>query len=583
MNASLATLLDRRSLRRMAGGRSFERGEEYFDDGHVRALVEHAGTATATVLGSREYRVKLWEKSGEIEYSCTCPVGAEGAFCKHCVAVGLALLAEQHGGGKASKKSKRASVTMDDVRAYLAAQDKTALVDLLMKQAMDDDRLRERLLMTAARKGPKGFDIETFRAAIDNAVEAGGDVDYRGMYEYAGGIDEVIDSVEELLKEGHADAVIELTEHALGAVEDAMESVDDSDGHMGGLLERLQEIHLAACNKARPDPEELANRLFERELHADYDVFYGAAETYAKVLGEKGLAVYRRLAEAEWARVPSLAPGRNDSEGYGRRFRITHIMETLAGQSGDVEALVAVKRRDLSHAHAYLQIAEIYKQERKHDEALEWAERGLKAFPERTDARLREFLADEYHRRKRHNEAMALIWAEFAEAPHVDQYKKLKAHADRTSEWPAWREKALAFVRETIAGAKKKARKDQWAWAARADHSELVKIFLWEKDPEAAWREAKEGGCAGNLWLDLAAQREKAHPEDVLPVYRDRIEPVLAQKNNDAYKEAIGLIRKVKDLLTRLGRPGEIASYLESLRAAHKPKRNFMKLLDAMK
>ena len=38
---------------------------------------------------------------------------------------------------------------------------------------------------------------------------------------------------------------------------------------------------------------------------------------------------------------------------------------------------------DLSSPYASLQIAETYKQARKHDLALEWAERGVKAFPER--------------------------------------------------------------------------------------------------------------------------------------------------------------------------------------------------------
>ena len=70
------------------------------------------------------------------------------------------------------------------------------------------------------------------------------------------------------------------------------------------------------------------------------------------------------------------------------------------------------------------------------------AERGMKTFPERVDSRLREFLAMEYHRRNRHDEAMALIWAEFTESPSLERYQNLKTHADRTHEWPTWREKA---------------------------------------------------------------------------------------------------------------------------------------------
>ena len=46
---------------------------------------------------------------------------------------------------------------------------------------------------------------------------------------------------------GAAAEVIELTEHALGKVEQAALGMDDSDGYMGGILSRLQEIHLAGC------------------------------------------------------------------------------------------------------------------------------------------------------------------------------------------------------------------------------------------------------------------------------------------------------------------------------------------------
>lgn len=577
----------------MAGARSFERGEAYFGSGRVGALAEHEGQVTARVRGTREYLVKLWADGNDVGYSCTCPLGADGVFCKHGVAVGLACLGAASSSGKPGRAPKPA-VTMEDVRAYLGRQDKETLVGLIMERAMDDDRLRERLLMKTARKGPKGLDLATFRRAIEYAVHTGEFVDYHSAYDYARGIAEVIGSVAELLNEGHAAEVIELTEHALAAVEDAIGLVDDSDGHMGGILERLQELHLAACKTAKPDPEELAKRLFAWETRTEWDTFSGAAATYARVLGKKGLAVYRALAEAEWACVPAVGPGKGDAAYYGRRFRITHIMETLAQQSGDIEALVAIKSRDLSHAYSYLQIAEVYKQARRFEEALEWAERGVKAFPDRTDSRLRDFLAEEYHRKKRHDEAMTLMWAEFAESPRLEAYQKLRTHAGRLpaarnaaqagiAQWPLWREKALALLRETLAKAKTHPPKDQWGSAPQTDHSELVRIFLWEKDDEAAWREAKEGGCSSDLWRRVAGMREKDHPKDALPVYQGLIDPIVDRKNNEAYREAVGLLRKIRELMAGLGREEEFARYLETVRSTHKPKRNFMTLIEKMR
>src|SRR3989337_428474 len=95
-----AVKLDTNTLRRLAGPRSFERGESYFEDGRVGSLVEDKGKITAFVHGSSKYRVKLWNEDGNLEYECSCPVGQDGDFCKHCVAVGLTWLAGNEIKGK---------------------------------------------------------------------------------------------------------------------------------------------------------------------------------------------------------------------------------------------------------------------------------------------------------------------------------------------------------------------------------------------------------------------------------------------------------------------------------------------------
>jgi hypothetical protein len=125
---------------------------------------------------------------------------------------------------------------------------------------------------------------------------------------------------------------------------------------MGQLLWRLQQIHLAACIAAKPDPEALAARLFRWELEGDWDTFSGAAQTYADVLGDAGIAHYRELAEAEWGTVEPLEPSDGYPDRDARRFRITQIMESLARLSGNLEQLIAIKQRDLSSSYAFLEI-----------------------------------------------------------------------------------------------------------------------------------------------------------------------------------------------------------------------------------
>ncbi|MBF0613005.1 MAG: SWIM zinc finger family protein, partial [Magnetococcales bacterium] len=508
--SNLAALLTPDALRRLAGTQSFTRGHAYFTRGQVRSLLEEGETIIARVYGTREYRVRLEVEDGALKYVCTCPVGDDGDFCKHCVAVGLAWLANQQGEAKLpSAKKGKPTVTMQDVRTFLGELDKSELVEMVMTQAKEDDRLRQGLLLRAAKVHKKGLDLDVWRQAIDSAVDADDAVDYRGVSDYAQRIDEVIDSITELLKDGHAQGVIDLAEYALVAVEEAIEHVDDSDGEMGSLLNRLQEIHLRACKQAKPNPEKLAERLFSWELRSDYDVFHEAATTYAEVLGDVGLTAYRHLVKAEWAKVPALKPGADRQDRYsGHRSRITHMMEVFARQSGDVEQVLAVQQRDLSLPYRFLQVAETCKQAGQNDKALEWAEQGWKSFPgERHDSRLREFLADAYHDRHRHGEAMNLVWDDFALSPGIKGYQNLKKHADRAGQWEFWREKSIALVRERMTSAGKNKQNGTWSFQKFADRSLLVEIFLWEKDVEQAWREAKEGGCSQPLWLNLATQR----------------------------------------------------------------------------
>ena len=388
--------------------------------------------------GNQDYIVTLTAEDGVLDYSCDCPVGSDGAFCKHCVAAALAWLNCAAVPAKSSARRKTKEVTLADAGKSLQGEDKETLVKMMLDWAKDDDRLHERLILYAARRSGPDTGAAAVRRAFDRAVRVHDFVHYREASGWARGVDDAIDSIEQLLKDGQAAAVIELCESGLQSMLGAIEAVDDSDGHFGELRDRLQDIHYRACQEARPDPAELARRLFQWELHSDFDVFYGAVARYAKILGSKGMKVYREVAEAEWAKVPARTAKHERSE-FGQHFRITHIMESLAQASGNIEELVAVMSRDLSSAYSYLKIAEVYREAGQHDGALLWAEKGLKAFPERTDARLREFAAEEYHRRRRHDDAMKLMWAEFSERPFLETYKTLEKHAKKAGTWPEWR------------------------------------------------------------------------------------------------------------------------------------------------
>lgn len=576
-NQDITEVITIKNLQTLAGGRSYERGEEYFEEGAVGPVSENSGAISAKVHGSRTYNVRLKVvagKAGEtlLDYTCTCPVGRDGGFCKHCVALGLAWLdnADEIEGTETDLPTEsRKPITDADIRIWLGAQDTETILDLLMAQVSVDGPLRDELVLKISKENEIGIDLNAYRKGLRAAFHTGGFVDYDDMYEYSNDIDTELDKLERLLEEGFASETMHLCECAFELADDAMQNCDDSSGYFSSIAERLGALHLDACLIALPNPTDLARRLFAIELkNSDLDFCSGAADIYQEVLGKEGLAEYRRLAEAEWARATA--------KGSTPSHTITTIMESLARADGDVDALIAIKKRTLTAAYNYLVIADICRKAGRADQALEWAELGVQTFPKNTDSRLLDFLAEEYHHRKRYDDACRQYWAQFAERLDLPHYIKLLDYATKIERHPKVRDEALTLLRAAVQR-EKISRRDSWGHVG--DHSRLVEIFLWENDVEAAWKEANSGGCSDQLWLKLAAAREKEHPADAVPVYQRLIEPIITRMNNGAYEEATRMVKHIRDLLGSMGRQAEFAAYLAEVKLRHKPKRNLMKLL----
>jgi uncharacterized Zn finger protein len=563
-------------LQRLAGPVSLARGQKYFAEGRVQSLRYDRYAVRATVAGTELYKVALWEEQGDLEYSCSCPIGRESSFCKHCVATALAWLAQG-----TDEAGATPATNLDEIRAYLSRLPTADLVEMIMARAQEDDGLLRKLLLQAsvAARGP---DLVIWRQAFDEAMREAEQLFFVGTGSIADGLAGHIDSLDALLVAGRADSVVELAEHALAGLEDLLGQVDDSDGELGGVLDRLQELHLTACEQSLPDGEALAQRLFEREMQSDFDVFHHAVQTYAELLGAKGIATYRRLAEAEWATVPAVMPGQRDPEHRAGRSTITSIMEALAELSDDLETWVAIKSRDLSWPYSFLEIAEAYARAGQADRALDWAERGWRAFAGvQRDDRLLKFLADSYRQCGRDQDAIDLAWQAFVEQPGLDTYKFLKLHAERSQQWQVRRSAALAHIRDLLweREAPRSATRQTSGSDRRADHSILVEILLWEGEAEAAWREAQNGGCAHTLWLRLAESRQQTHPLDAVAIYRRCIPPIVDRMNQQAYEAATDLLIRIKTLLAA-DKPEELAAYAAEIRTSHRRKRNFIKLLD---
>jgi uncharacterized Zn finger protein len=77
-------------LRALTNATTFERGAAYAGGGRVTQFSFDGAQLTGQVNGQQIYAVRWWRRGQTLQWSCTCPFAAEGALCKHGVAVGLA-------------------------------------------------------------------------------------------------------------------------------------------------------------------------------------------------------------------------------------------------------------------------------------------------------------------------------------------------------------------------------------------------------------------------------------------------------------------------------------------------------------
>ena len=546
---------DIEALRRRAGA-AFARGEAYHREGRVEILAIEARRVLAQVEGTEDYRVNLLGKGETIGGECDCPAFDDYGFCKHMVATALAANeidpgVEPVGVGALAR-----------IRAHLEDKPRGALVAMIVELAERDPALFRKLEIAAAADGA---DDETLAKrlgkAIDQATATRGFIAYDEAGGWASGVDDALDALEAL--DSRRDRlVLALAERAIDRIEGAIESIDDSNGECGELLERARDIHIGAARGARPDSVALARNLFERETSDSYGTFSGAAWLYADALGETGLAEYRRLATEAWEKLPQLS-GRGRQTAEGDYDGLSGILDRFAERDGDVEARIKLRAKDLSSSWKYFKLAEFCHKHKSAEEALRWAEEGLWAFEDGpSDARLAIFAADRLIEADRRSEAESTLKRAFERGPGFDLYLSWREIAGEAA-----MAQALALIERGGTA------KTGPFFGHLADLG--VKILMHEKRFDMAWMMTRKHRVSRTMQESLARESEADHPREALEVYAGRVEELANAGGDRAYQEAVGLVAR----MGRLRKAAEQAAYVAALKERFARRRNFMKLL----
>ncbi len=543
------------ALKRIAGG-AFVRGEAYHREGRVEILAIEARRVLAQVTGTEDYRVKLLGKGETIKGECDCPAFDDSGFCKHMVATALSANESDRGPESAGAGA------LARIRAHLAGKPNAALIAMIVDLAERDRALFRKLEIASAADGADDKTLALrLNKAIDQATATRGYVEYGEAGGWAGRVDEALDALD-ALDSSRDSLLLKLAERAIDRIESAIESIDDSNGECGDLLERARDIHIRAARGARPDPVALACDLFQREIGDGYGTFDGAAWLYAEVLGKAGLAEYRRLATEAWEKLPRLT-GPSRQEPQGDYDGLSEIIDRFAELEGDVEARITLRAKDLSSPWKFFELAEFCLEHKGADEALRWAEEGLWTFEDApSDARLVLFAANLLMKADRRGEAEAVLKRAFERAPDFNVYTRW-----REAGGEAAREQALAVVERWAAA------KTGPSFGHPADLG--VKILMHEKRFDMAWAITRKHRVSRAVRESLARESEADHPCQALEVYAERVDELANGGGNRAYEEAAGLIARMGHLRA----PLEQTAYVSTLKERFGRRRNFVKLL----
>ncbi|MES2670538.1 MAG: hypothetical protein V4673_09005 [Pseudomonadota bacterium] len=563
----------------LAGDRAFQRGRGYFDAGAVEDLERRAGRYRATVMGTHAYRTSLGWDAG-LDGDCDCPAADDG-FCKHQVALGLAVLASASGerreatrvargrGGAALAKGSRmktpppgqaAPVDDDTVIAqWLSGLPQARLVELLIRQAAQDSD-QWRALVARARAASASAGAQ--REAVKTLIGSPRFMDWERTRQYARRLEALFDLFDEQAGRDPKDT-LSLMLFALKKLLSIYTKVDDSNGSIGDIGQRVgQRILAHAQTFAAPAPA-MAKEVFAVLAIDDWDSLHPLA-SLAPALGPKGMADLQVMAEKRFASVP--APKERWASDAHEYRHAQRILESVLEACGDLEALIALKQRTLHSGYDYLVLAELCLAHGRTRQGIDWLERGVKHAPD--ECRLHDRLAEAYCAEGFAQDAIALLSKAFDHRCSHERYAMLRKTAKAYGDWPSLRERIDAGI------AKRK------GLSAEARLSLRIEFKLIDEDSEGAWALAEGQQLPMRIWSALLPMLERTRPLEAVRVLQRSIDDGLDAVYSSRYDQTVEKMKR----MTRIAQAhpdtaGTIDEVLAGYRSKHARKTKLIAMM----
>lgn len=486
--------MDWLNVAKLADDASYARGEDYARRGLVEITASTADSVSALARGTWTYDVTLRART----WDCTCPVGVRGDVCKHVVATAL-VAAGQVEPGSTSKARRREATPVVKTRHMGDVAEYAALVDSLKT-----------------------------RRFLDYA-----DANKHGQHAHF-----VADELTDALTPGTAAELLPMLETGIRHMIRVVLRSDDSSGIQSDAAGRLIDLHARAAAWAAPDPLKLA-RWLVRTGFDEQDFWELDVVDYSAVLGERGLATYRKELDKRLEKDPT-------------SFMAKRGLQRLAILSRDVAEIVRLVGGDLAGPHAYHSLVDAMLEAGHPDEALRYAREGLESrlVPHQT-AQLYDATVRLLQQAGEHDEVLRLRREQLQRIPNESSYALLRRASEHLDVWAAERLNALDILLEH----------NPRAW---------VVSLLGDGDVTLAWEASRDMRLDGALELRLIRERTKTHPGEVFDAYVALIDATLVPTGERNYREAVAHLGELRRAAQAAGLEDRYAEVVQRLLEQHK-------------
>ena len=343
---------------------------------------------------------------------------------------------------------------------------------------------------------------------IELALDLGQFISYKQSWDFVHDLEDTKSKIDDLMENGEADRAVRLYEMFLSGCYEKAEEIDDSGGNLGMFFQDLFLSWIKARQEAGHAAGETVGDILNWMENDDYGFCYNIEKEAGKVLNKAGFRLFRQHFQDRFEEA--FRPFGSGKTKYIHDYPTdvymnANILKDIFIVKKDVKAYLALCEKVGTTPKDCEHIASLQKAKRRYDDALAWAEKGLKLEKERewgnqssyAFAGIRQELLNKLGRRE---DALESAWSEFKKYPSKYGYDRLRKYIPK-KDISHWREKAIHEAKKTSLSAFIEICTETKEWDVLSEHIVAIEYKKLEKishytTEKAAKRLAKKYGQA---------------------------------------------------------------------------------------